>query len=59
VPVRDTVWVVPALPPELSVITRFAVSVPASRGLKVIWKTQLEFGAIERFAVHVVPDAIA
>jgi hypothetical protein len=59
VPVRVTVCVVPLVPPELSVMTRLAVSVPVVEGLKVTWIAQLEFGAIDRFAIQVVPVAIA
>jgi hypothetical protein len=59
VPLRLTVCVVPLVPPELSVMTRLAVSVPVVEGLKVTWIAQLEFGAIDRFAIQVVPVAIA
>lgn len=59
VPDKGTDCVDPLVPPELSVSTRFAVRVPAAAGVKVISIAQVEFGAIERLAVQVVPVAVA
>jgi hypothetical protein len=40
-------------------MTRFAVSVPVVVGLKVTSIMQFALGAIDRFAVQVVPEAVA
>jgi hypothetical protein len=59
VPVKETVWTDPTVPPELSETDRVAVREPLKVGAKVIWMAQELFGAIERAAVHVVPEATA
>jgi hypothetical protein len=45
------------VPPELSVIVNVAVRVPEAAGENATLITQLPFGAIERFALQVVPAA--
>jgi hypothetical protein len=45
VPVRDTVWVLPAAPSALSVIVSVPVSVPVEGGVKVTLMVQLPAAA--------------
>jgi hypothetical protein len=46
------------MPPELSVMIRFAVSVPVVEGVNATRIVQLELGTMERPPVQVVPEAI-
>lgn len=58
-PVRDTDWVEPLIPPELSVTTRLAVRVPTAPGVKATSIMQFAPAAMDKLAVQVVPEAVA
>src|SRR5271168_205021 len=59
VPVRETVCVAPAVPPELSVMVRVAVRVPVAVGVKVTLIVQVPGFGIDAPFVQVVPVAMA
>ena len=58
-PLRATDCVAPDTPPELSVRVKVAAYDAAAAGEKLTLITHVPFGAIDRLAVHVVPEAIA
>ena len=56
-PESPTTWVVPAEPPELSVMVRVAVRVPVEVGENTMEIAQVPLGAMDRLGLHVVPEA--
>ena len=57
-PDKATVCVVPAVPPELSVMDRVAVLVPVEVGENTMEIVQVPLAAMERLELQVVPLAI-